>query len=204
MCFLKFPKWDITENLRFSVINSDYKNFVTTTSSSKLNSIKSILKGYLGRKYRLHGFQKIHGIFGQNLASLENYALSTNLEKSILSEIMMVFNTNEIPVVRLQRIHGGNSIPIHIDMTRHSSLIIPLENHDNSITNFFTYDGVDCQLIDPLRCKYWKSVEIDCPTLIDTKVPHNVVLSKNTTRVSITAKWSNTSFNDLKRMISIL
>jgi hypothetical protein len=203
MCFLKLLNWDITEDLRSSVINSNYKNFAITTSSSKLNSIKSILKGYLGRQHKLQGFQKIHGIFGQNLASIENYALPKDLEKNILSEIMILFGTDEIPVVRLQRIHGGNSIPIHIDMTRHSSLIIPLEHHDNSITNFFKYNGVDCQLIDPLRCEYWKSIEIDRPTLIDTKVPHNVVLSKNTVRVSITAKWPNTSFNDLKRMISI-
>lgn len=200
MCFLKLTDWNITEDLRSSVIFLDHKTLPITTSSSKLNSTKIIFKGWASGKYKLRGFQHLYGVLGQNLASIENYALPMELEKKILSEVNLKFAGDESPTVRLQRIHGGVCVPIHIDMTRHSSLIIPLANHDGSVTQFFKYSGAHDQIIDPLQCKFWKKVEIDAPTLIDTKVPHNVVLTRNTVRLSLTIKWSNTSFNDLVKL----
>lgn len=159
-----------------------------------------IFKGWTKGKYKLRGFQHLYGMLGQNLASIENYALPEDLEKKIIFEVNHKFASNEVPIVRLQRIHSGACIPIHIDATRHSSLIIPLANHDGSITQFFKYTGAQDQIIDPLQCKHWKKVEINVPTLIDTKVPHNVVLSKDTVRLSLTVKWPNTSFNDLAKV----
>lgn len=199
MCFLELTDWNITEDLRSLVMLLDHKNLPITTSSSKLNTTKMIFKGWIRGNYKLRGFQHLYGTLGQNLASIENYALPEDLEKKVLSEINLKFSSTEVPIVRLQRIHSGVCVPIHIDMTRHSSLIIPLANHDGSITQFFKYTGSQNQIIDPLQCEHWKKVEINVPTLIDTKVPHNVVLLGHAVRLSLTVKWPNTSFKDLAK-----
>lgn len=136
------------------------------------------------------------------IATVKNLRLDTELEQQVVDTVQKHFHCRESPVVRLQVMFGGEMLPLHTDITRHASLVIPISNHLGARTNFYkALRSVDSALPNPTQCECVESTVISQPTLIDTDCIHSVVsdapITKQHPRISLTAKWANTKFRDL-------
>jgi hypothetical protein len=136
------------------------------------------------------------------VATVKNLRLDLDLEQRVVEIVQKHFNCNESPGVRLQVIFGGEILPLHTDITRHASLVIPISNHHGARTNFYqAVRPVSPALPNPKQCLCIESIVIDKPTLIDTDCIHSVVsetpITENNPRISLTAKWANTKFREL-------
>lgn len=194
-------EWDLTAELISAVRSLDTNDLLVTTSSSRMRTCTEIIKGCMQKKWNLKSFCQTYGIVGEKLSCVQNFRLPDHLESGIMDQLTDRFRFSGDPVIRLQKIFGGGIMPIHVDLTRTASLVIPLQNHADTCTQFFRYQGPVQQLIDPSLCQIFDSVEISRPTLIDTKIPHNVVSPKKqtaeNTRLSITLKWVDTPYQIL-------
>lgn len=137
---------------------------------------------------------------------MTNRILPQQIEECLAESVHDCLPTTETPVIRLQVIQHGKFLPIHVDATKQASMVIPVQNHDSSVTSFYHCTNPSAGLVDPALCDPWCDIEIQKPTLIDVKKPHGVSLPKisnrQTTRISITVKWSNTTYANLISMLT--
>lgn len=143
-----------------------------------------------------------YGWMLRRIATVKNLRIDAGLEQQVVDMVQKHFNCSESPVVRLQVMFGGEMLPLHTDITRHASLVVPISNHHGTRTDFYrAMRPVDPALPNPKQCVCLESVEITKPTLIDTDCIHSVVsekpITKHDPRISLTAKWTNTKFQEL-------
>lgn len=152
----------------------------------------------------IRGFQRWYGFFGQHIGTIEYYHLPTELLSKVQAHYNNFFaDIKEQPVIRLQVIYGGSMIPLHVDLTRSTSLIIPVKHHARTKTNFYSLNTMpeNRGMIEPTDCKLIKSITIDqIPALLDVDQIHAVTYNKDTLtracpRVSLNLKWPETKFN---------
>jgi hypothetical protein len=101
--------------------------------------------------------------------------------------------------------------PVHIDSNRYCALNIPIENVEGSYTVYYelhnelisnlipsrAYSTVESEKIEKFR------FTLDRPTIINTKIPHNII-HNNTKNNRIIMSWSvneNYTFDDVKKIL---
>lgn len=199
--YFKILHWNLKKSTVDSLLNLDWKALQETTSVKKTVLFSLLCQEVLNQKWCVGDFFEEYGIFFNKVAYLGNFKLPDHIEQQILLQLQNDFDMHFSPVIRLQVIHKGLKIPLHIDATRSASLVIPLANHNNIKTNFFRSIACDNsrQLINPKNCERVSSVVIDKPTLINTKIIHNVESTNviSTPRISLTVKWEKQNFNEI-------
>lgn len=143
-----------------------------------------------------------YGWMLERIATVKNLRIDADLKQQVVDLVRKHFHCRESPVVSLQVMFGGQMLPLHIDTPKHASLVFPIGNHAAARTNFYrALRPVDSALPNPRQCECVESIVISQPTLIDTDCIHSVVydvsITKRYPRISLTAKWSATNFQDL-------
>ena len=100
-------------------------------------------------------------------------------------------------------------IPLHIDLTRSTSLIIPVLHRTQAKTNFYSLNTMPNNrgMIEPTDCKLLSSIIIDqVPALLDVDEIHAVTYDKNILtpdhpRVSVNLKWPETKFSTVAKCL---
>ena len=199
--FFQLSGWDISADLKHQISRFDWRSLEITTELSPVSVCALIIKGWVDRQWSLVSFANAYGMFLQDIPRLLNLRLPEEIETQVLNQLPNGVREINAPVIRMQVMFGGRFLPIHIDNTREASLVIPLNNHQGSSTQFFKCLGNPAQLLDPSKCQLTDQVEVTMPTLIDTKIPHAVVCqqtpSKLAPRLSLTVKWPNTKYSKL-------
>jgi hypothetical protein len=156
----------------------------------------------------IRGFQRWYGFFAQKIGTLDSYHLPDTLLSKVQNHYNQFFNQlNEPPIIRLQIIYGGTLIPLHIDLTRSTSLIIPIEHEIQANTNFYT-SAINPTLrgmINPNDCVLNNSIIINrIPGLLDVDQIHSVTynkLTRESPRISLNLKWPTTKFNTVAKCL---
>lgn len=201
--FYQFEKDLLDKDLYHLLLDLDPRTLPVTTKLNRFTVIKSLVTNT--EAWNLWSFISNYGLFGQKIATLLNLRLPTDLESLVLGNIKEHIESKEIPIVRMQIVFGGSRVPLHIDPTRTASLIIPLANHGGSVTRFYHSKISSPGLIDPKDADLAEQINIDDPTLLNTKLAHDVEcarsFSMSASRTSLTVKWAHTGFNQLVRQI---
>ena len=83
--------------------------------------------------------QSFYGIDYNLVGTMFNFELPIELDKEIRSQWKFLSHFNDQPILRLQIVCGGSMIPVHVDVTKTTSLIFPLVNHENCFTQFYEF-----------------------------------------------------------------
>jgi hypothetical protein len=101
--------------------------------------------------------------------------------------------------------------PVHLDANRNCTLNIPVDNVQGSYTVYYKLEEpivseyIPKRVYHIIRSKYTESYRftLDQPTVINTKIPHNII-HNNTTKDRIIMSWSinsNYTFEDIKKIL---
>lgn len=176
-----------------------------TTQVARSDIRKQVFLGAIKGQWSLHNFARYYGWFAQRIATLRNLELPPDIETQVCRQVTDLFNIKEKPVIRLQVLCDGYIVPIHVDKTRNTSLVIPVNHTSRCYTEFFTSHSTFDQLVDPSTCEKVAEVSIVLPTLIDTTVPHSVSspnkIFEIEPRISLTAKWQTCRFAELAQWL---
>lgn len=199
--FCQVPLLSFSDKLQTKLLQLNWQDLAVTTGLSKKIIFKMILQGYATNKWSIWDFLKHYGFLLKKIPTLLNFKLPANVENEIQDQVIPYFSEARLPIIRLQVMYNGCFLPIHTDITRNASLVIPLLNHSGSWTKFYRYHGNSTQLINPGDCHCFSQVEITKPTLIDTTVPHSVVTNYcppiSAPRISVTVKWVDVKYQSL-------
>jgi len=203
--FHAIQDWDLDLDLKTHIASLDWRCLPITTGFSRGSVLRRIGRGWWHGEWGILGFLQTYGVALQSVVTLLNLRIPEHLEQRISEQLRDKFDVPEAPTVRLQVIHSGRMVPIHVDATRETSLVIPIANHDRCFTQFFrSRDDIE-DIADPGRCELMTEIEINTPTLIDTKTPHAVRCHRppgaDRPRTSVTAKWQDTTYQDLQERL---
>jgi len=200
------------------VLPSELKNEIESLNWSKLPLAfradrQLFLKNFIkAKKYTswtsIRGLQRWYGFFAQNVGTIDNYHLPDTLLSKVQTHYNQFFNQlDEQPIIRLQIIYGGTLIPLHIDLTRSTSLIIPIKHDIQANTNFYK-SAISTSvkgMVNPDDCVLTNSIIINCtPALLDVDQIHSVTynkLTRKSPRISINLKWPTTKFNTVAKFL---
>lgn len=84
-------------------------------------------------------YQSFYGTENNLVGTMFNFELPIELDKEIRSQWKFLSHFNDQPILRLQIVCGGSMIPVHVDVTKTTSLIFPLVNHENCFTQFYEF-----------------------------------------------------------------
>ena len=84
-------------------------------------------------------YQSFYGIENKLVGTMFNFELPVEIEKEIRSQWKFLSHFSDQPILRLQIVCGGSMIPVHVDVTKATSLIYPLANHENCFTQFYEF-----------------------------------------------------------------
>ena len=190
--------YQVCRDLEISLPQFDWRTLPVTSQANR----RQVLQRIVQSKDNWVDYFAFYGWLLRRVGVVKNLQLPADLEQTIAQRVQSYFESYEVPIIRLQVIYGGSLVPLHTDITRHASLVIPVSNHGSARTNFYeAMRRVDPALPNPMQCMCIESTVISVPTLIDTDCIHAVVYSEPITehnpRISITAKWPNTRFKDL-------
>jgi hypothetical protein len=196
--YLPIPELQLPDKLQHQLEQLDWTNLTVTSEANRWQVFRRLVKWNTD----WFDFLTFYGFFLGNVGTVKNLRIEAELEKSITEIIQSHFDCSEAPILRLQVMFGGKLLPLHTDITRHASLIFPIDNHDDARTNFYEpICKVDSALPNPVHCSCVETTVITVPTLINTDCIHAVVydkpISQQRPRISLTAKWANTKFQDL-------
>lgn len=196
----------IPYRIKKEILNLDLSDLVLTTTLNRWVVIKELVKS---RDFNLLDYCKQYGFFFEKIGVINNYCLPPSIATAVAKHYKKYFGTiNEEPIIRLQVMYGGTQIPMHIDLTRSVSLIIPVANHSSAVTNFYSASrSLARGLINPADCKLSNSVTISkYPALLDVDQVHSVnydlkSLTKTEPRISLNLKWPTVKFNELANCV---
>ena len=174
--------------------------------ASKFNKIQ-LLKMLIRNKILINGLFH-YGILLQDASTLVSTRLPQDLEKLVRQYLEKKFGSllATEAIIRLQVVYGGKIVPIHIDLTKQSSIVYPIKHKHTSSTLFYNCKRVNTrELIDPKKCTLYEEVSVtDMPVLLDTNVPHAVKYSKNLytyddPRISLSIKFEKLTFSTVHK-----
>jgi hypothetical protein len=191
------PELQLAEDLQQRLECLDWRELAVTTEANRKQVLKRMVKAGNWSDYLA-----CYGWLLNRVGVVKNLRIDHDLEQKIIKVIQNYFGCDEQPVLRLQVMFGGAMLPLHTDITRHASLIFPIANHRSARTNFYeSMTDFDPALPNPMQCMCVESIVITAPTLINTDCIHSVVylepITEQCPRISLTAKWANTKFQDL-------
>ena len=196
----------LDKTLEQSLQNIDWKVLPVTTKYNKSKFLRMLIKNKICFNGLLH-----YGWCLQKVGNLISLRLPDKLEKNIRQQIKNEFGSllSREAVIRLQICYGGEIIPIHIDLTRQSSIVYPITHEYNSFTVFYSCENVNTrELIDPKKCEFLDKVSIaDSPVLLNTNIPHSVNYDKNiytheNPRISLTIKFEKLNFSTVMQKLT--
>jgi len=203
--FYQNDHWKLSSTLVNQLQQLDWKQLPVTSLINRPTLAKMILQGWSKKEYTLRGFFQSYGLFLQNTANLFNLKLPTDIENNVIDHFHKRLPGVPIPIFRIQAIFNGHCVPIHRDKTMRASMVFPLSNHQGSWTRFYSSSCANRHLIDPATCMLTHQVEITQPTLLNVDICHDVwsstMYTKHTPRLSLTAKWPNTSYQQLINLL---
>lgn len=177
----------------------DWKILPVASKFTKIQFLKMLIKN----KILINGLVH-YGILLQDASTLVSTRLPQDLEKLVRQYIEKKFGSllATEAIIRLQVVYGGKVVPIHIDLTRQSSIVYPIKHQHISSTLFYNCKKVNTrELIDPKKCTLYDEVSVtDMPVLLDTNVPHAVKYTKNLytyddPRISLSIKFEKLTFS---------
>lgn len=214
------PEYIVISELQFdnSLINEIKSLSFTTlelaTRYDRNNYIKSLRHYHKLSWWQIIKWANYYGWFFSKAGVIDSYRLPIEIENKILLELAKFFGDKVIQdcVVRLQVVYDGEIIPLHIDITRTSSIIYPVSHTGLAYTVFYQRNKAISskeQLFNPTECQEVNRICInDVPVLLDTTKIHSVQykdtkLTKNNPRISLSIKWKTLKIdqiiNDLQR-----
>ena len=200
--YAKYPAFKLAPATAQALKDLDWASQPVTTELNRVQVLKDFVNYAGSRHWKIKNFVRRYGWLGQEISVLKNIRLPADLEQAVAEQVQTFFKTTTAPIVRLQVIFNGTVVPLHKDLTRETSFVIPVLNHSGSYTRF--YDSATPQLdglVDPGQCYQVDHVEIVTPTLINTKKIHSVEFANIYTqlhpRISVTAKWPELTFEEL-------
>jgi hypothetical protein len=164
---------------------------------------KQILKMLIRNKILIDGLW-YYGCFLQHTSVMISSRLPKDLEKAIQQQIQIQCGSllAREAIIRLQIMYGGKIFPIHIDLTRQSSIVYPIKHQQPSSTVFYNCKNITTrELNNPKRCSFFEEIAItDLPVLLNTDAPHAVVYEKNSytqdnPRISLSIKFEKLEFS---------
>lgn len=165
---------------------------------------KNLLKICIDNRCSPWPFVKHYGILLQRLGYFYTVPVPNELAQRVKTQWKFLKDMPEPPVIRLQIIHSGQQVPLHIDASRSVSLIYPILNHDTARTNFYNAKkSLPRGMVNPDDCEYQQSVTIsEYPVLLNVDQPHDVTYSNNSVtptrpRVSFNLKWQHMTFEQV-------
>lgn len=84
-------------------------------------------------------YQSFYGVENKLVGTMFNFELPVEIEQEIQSQWKFLSHFSDQPILRLQIVCGGSMIPVHVDVTKTTSLIFPLANHENCFTQFYEF-----------------------------------------------------------------
>lgn len=203
--YFVIDRWDLSADLKQKISTQPWQELKSTSGVDAWSALKIVVKGAIKKDWSLSDFFRTYGFALNQVVDLRNLQLLAEHENEVLTEIQKTWPQIPRPIIRLQVLHSGIWLPIHIDATRTASFVIPISSHEHSITQFYRSSGLMQQLVDPSRSTLFDQIEILRPTLIDTKVPHAVKcqkpLVKINPRMSLTIKWEQYMYKDLVQQL---
>jgi hypothetical protein len=151
-----------------------------------------------------------YGWIMQDVGTLLSYSIPPGVEHKIRNELQQRYGSefSAAASIRLQIIHGGSIIPIHTDLNREASIVMPISHRRPSITAFYKCVNHEVRgMMPPDICEYTGGVSADVyPVLLQVNVPHAVVYSRgaytqNSPRISLSLKFQNLDFDAVRTMI---
>jgi hypothetical protein len=84
-------------------------------------------------------YQSFYGLENKLIGTMFNFELPAEIEQEIRSQWTFLTEFDDQPIIRLQIVCGGSMIPVHVDITKTTSLIFPVANHKNCFTQFYEF-----------------------------------------------------------------
>ena len=84
-------------------------------------------------------YQSFYGSENKLIGTMFNFKLPVEIEQEIRSQWTFLTEFDDQPIIRLQIVCGGSLIPVHVDVTKTTSLIFPVANHQNCFTQFYEF-----------------------------------------------------------------
>ena len=84
-------------------------------------------------------YQSFYGPENNLVGTMFNFELPIELDKEIRSQWKFLSHFSDQPILRFQIVCGGSMIPVHVDVTKTTSLIFPIANHENCFTQFYEF-----------------------------------------------------------------
>ena len=84
-------------------------------------------------------YQSFYGPENKLIGTIFTLQLPVEIEQEIRSQWTFLTEFDDQPIIRLQIVCGGSLIPVHVDITKTTSLIFPVANHQNCFTQFYEF-----------------------------------------------------------------
>ena len=200
--YTELPKFKLPDSLISNIKSLDWTEL---EFSYVADSIHYIFKKFPWKQSSYKNFINKYGILQQRIGTL----VSAKLPIVIENQVREYINYKD-PAIRLQIVFGGIGgciIPLHVDETRLSSIVYPIQHTIPAVTNFYkssyqfnhlsrrgSYDPADCTLIDSI-------VITNTPVLLNVNCIHSVEsytsISKLNPRISLSIKWQDAMYTEL-------
>jgi hypothetical protein len=203
MYYHTVTNFKLPNNIEQTLQNINWANLPVATQFDR----RHILKVLIRNKILIDGLMH-YGLFLQHVGTLISYRLPEELEKIIRNQLHIQCSSllAREAIIRLQIMYGGKIVPIHIDLTRQSSIVYPIKHEHNSSTVFYNCNNLNTrELINPKKCNYVNEVTItDMPMLLDVSIPHSVNYNKNiytkyVPRISLSIKFEKLTFSAVQK-----
>lgn len=202
MYYHTVTNFKLPNDLEQTLQNINWSNLPVATQFDR----KQILKMLIRNKILIDGLL-YYGWLLQHASVMISSRLPEELEKAIQEQIHIQCGSllaNEA-IIRLQIMYGGKIFPIHIDLTRQSSIVYPIKHQHSGSTVFYDCKNVTTrELINPKKCNFIEEVAItSMPILLNTGIPHAVVYGQDTytqndPRISLSIKFEKLTFSIVK------
>ena len=151
-----------------------------------------------------------YGFLFERIGNFRTVHVPDHVVQSILNQWVFLQEMPEKPIIKLQILYGGECVPIHVDRTRSTSLIYPINNH-TATTNFYDLQKelTGRALVDPTTCLLNSSVIIgQHPVLLDVDCPHDITYKRNSItfsnpRISLNLKWSDMKIQQVLKYFNL-
>ena len=149
--YLPVPDLKLPTNLQQQLEKIDWRKLTITSEANRWQVICRMIKI---RKKNWIDFFNFYGWLLGDIGTVKNLRIGAELSDPISKLIQTYFGCRETPILRLQVMFGGKILPLHTDITRHVSLIIPISNHTVAHTNFYkSSQEFSPELPNPRHCQ---------------------------------------------------
>lgn len=198
----------LSDELINRIESLDYRQLKIATRYGRYDYIKSLVQYHKLAWLDILGWLTAYGWAFSKAGTIDSCCLPAAVEAAVIEELKTFFSEHIIKdcVVRLQVVYGGELIPLHVDITRTSSMVYPIkhESHSNTVLcKRVAAITPNEQFFKQQECSEVVSVSIDkFPVLLDTKAIHGVFyrrgsLTKEHPRVSLTVKWKTLTISEI-------